>query len=129
MSRYICFSQNGQFDVSFEEVFSKAKNPGGFFRKKRFLGSIFGVFSCSVAISEPIYILAPGLKLNIPATLFYKKIISTSCSRVKDPHFLAQKQPKKAIFEKADYWGLKDPLEVRVQHKTLVLCFMLNSHL
>ena len=27
-----------------------------------------------------------------------------------------------AIFEKADYWGLKDPLEVRVQHKTLVLC-------
>ena len=26
-----------------------------------------------------------------------------------------------AIFEKADYWGLKDPLEVRVQHKTLVL--------
>ena len=26
-----------------------------------------------------------------------------------------------AIFEKADYWGLKDPLELRVQHKTLVL--------
>ena len=25
------------------------------------------------------------------------------------------------IFEKVDYWGLKDPLEVRVQHKTLVL--------
>ena len=54
MSRYICFSQNGRFDVSFEELFSKAKNPGGFFRKKRFLGSIFGFFSCSVAISEPI---------------------------------------------------------------------------
>ena len=33
MSRYICFSQNGPFDVSFEELFSKAKNPGGFFRK------------------------------------------------------------------------------------------------
>ena len=26
-----------------------------------------------------------------------------------------------AIFEKADYWGLKDPLEVRVQYETLVL--------
>ena len=33
MSRYICFSQIGPFDVSFEELFSKAKNPGGFFRK------------------------------------------------------------------------------------------------
>ena len=33
MSRYICFSQNGPFDVSFEELCSKAKNPGGFFRK------------------------------------------------------------------------------------------------
>ena len=54
MSRYICFSQNGCFDVSFEELFSKVQNPGGFFRKKRFLGSIFGFFSCSVAISEPI---------------------------------------------------------------------------
>ena len=55
------------------------------------------------------------------ATLFYKKIISTNRSRVNDPPILAQKQPKMAIFEKADYWGLKDPLEVRVQHKTLVL--------
>ena len=36
MSRYICFSQNGPFDVSFEELFSKAKNPGGFFRKNVF---------------------------------------------------------------------------------------------
>ena len=52
---------------------------------------------------------------------FIKKIISTNRSRVKDPHFLLQKQPKMAIFEKVDYWGLKDPLEVRVQHKTLVL--------
>ena len=32
----------------------------------------------------------------------------------------AQKQPKMAIFEKADYWGLKDPLEVLVQHKTCI---------
>ena len=36
MSRYICFSQNGRFDVRFEELVSKAKNPGGFLRKKRF---------------------------------------------------------------------------------------------
>ena len=33
MSRYICFSQIGLFDVSFEDLFSKAKIPGGFFRK------------------------------------------------------------------------------------------------
>ena len=33
MSRYICFSQIGLFDVSFEELFSKVQNPGGFFRK------------------------------------------------------------------------------------------------
>ena len=52
---------------------------------------------------------------------FIKKFISTNRSRVKDPHFLAKKQQKMPIFEKVDYWGLKDPLEVRVQHKTLVL--------
>ena len=33
MSRYICFSQIGPFDVCFEELFSKVQNPGGFFRK------------------------------------------------------------------------------------------------
>ena len=38
MSRYICFSQNGRFDVSFEELFSKVQNPGGFFRKIVFWG-------------------------------------------------------------------------------------------
>ena len=42
----------------------------------------------------------------------------TNRSRVNNPPILAQKQPKMAIFEKADYWGLKDPLEVRVQHET-----------
>ena len=36
MSRYICFSQNGRFDVRFEELVSKAKNPGGFLRKNVF---------------------------------------------------------------------------------------------
>ena len=56
----------------------------------------------------------------LPATLFYKKIILTNRSRVKDPHFLAKKQQKMAIFEKTEYWGLKDPLEVRVQHGTCI---------
>ena len=51
---------------------------------------------------------------------FIKKFISTNRSRVKDPHFLAKKQPKMAIFEKPGYWGLKDPLEVRVQHETCI---------
>ena len=44
----------------------------------------------------------------------------TNRSRVKDPHFLAKKQQKMAIFEKTEYWGLKDPLEVRVQHRTCI---------
>ena len=47
MSRYICFSQ-------FWGTFFKSSKSWGIFQKKRFLGSIFGVFSCSVAISEPI---------------------------------------------------------------------------
>ena len=51
---------------------------------------------------------------------FIKKFISTNRSRVKDPHFLAKKQQKMAIFEKTEYWGLKDPLEVRVQHGTCI---------
>ena len=55
-------------------------------------------------------------------TLFYnKKIILTNRSCVNKPPILAQKQQKMPIFEKVDYWGLEDPLEVRVQHKTLVL--------
>ena len=48
---------------------------------------------------------------------FIKKFILTNRSRVKDPHFLAQKQPKMDIFEKADYLGLKDPLEVWVHYE------------
>ena len=51
---------------------------------------------------------------------FIKKFISTNRSRVKDPHILAKKQQKMPIFEKVDYWGLKDPLEVRVQHETCI---------
>ena len=51
---------------------------------------------------------------------FIKKFILTNRSRVKDPHILAQKQQKMAIFEKTEYWGLKDPLEVRVQHGTYI---------
>ena len=51
---------------------------------------------------------------------FIKKFISTNRFLVKDPHFLAKKQQKMAIFEKVEYWGLKDPLEVRVQHGTCI---------
>ena len=36
----------------------------------------------------------------------------------QDPPILAQKQQKMAIFDKTDFWGLKYPLEVRVQHET-----------
>ena len=49
---------------------------------------------------------------------FIKKFISTNRSRVKDPHFLAKKQQKMAIFDKTYFWGLTYPLEVRIQHKT-----------
>ena len=42
----------------------------------------------------------------------------TNRSRVNDPPILAQKQQEMAIFDKADFWGLRYPLEVRVQHKT-----------
>ena len=37
MSRYICFSPNGQFDVRFEELVSKVQNPGGFLGKTDFI--------------------------------------------------------------------------------------------
>merc|ERR1712218_181164 len=33
---------------------------------------------------------------------------------------LAKKQQKMLFFEKVNYWGLKDPLEVRVQHETCI---------
>ena len=55
----------------------------------------------------------------LPGTLLYKKkFILTNRSRVNDPPILAQKQQKMAIFDKTDFWGLKYPLEVRVQHET-----------
>jgi len=49
---------------------------------------------------------------------FIKNFISTNRSRVNDPPILAQKQQKMAIFDKTDFWGLKHPLEVRVQSET-----------
>ena len=51
-------------------------------------------------------------------TLFYKIFILTNRSRVNDPPMLAQKQQEMAIFDKTDFWGLKYPPEVRVQHET-----------
>ena len=60
---------------------------------------------------------------------FIKKFISTNRSCVKDPHFLAKKQQKMPIFEKVEYWGPKDPLEVRVQHETCIyMGDTLSSH-
>ena len=41
----------------------------------------------------------------------------TNRSRVNDPRILSPKQPKVANFDKTDFWGLKYPLEVWVQHK------------
>ena len=41
--------QNDRFDVRIQELVSKAKNPGGFLRKKRFLGSIFLQFASCFA--------------------------------------------------------------------------------
>ena len=43
MSRYIGADQNDRFDVRMQELVSKAKNPGGFFEKKRFLNSILAL--------------------------------------------------------------------------------------
>ena len=39
-------------------------------------------------------------------------------SRVNDPPNLTPKQPKVATFDKTDFWGLKYPLDVWVEHKT-----------
>ena len=47
-----------------------------------------------------------------------KKKNLTNRSRDNDPPILAQKQQKMAIFDKTEVWGLKYPLEVRVQHET-----------
>ena len=41
-------------------------------------------------------------------------------SRVNDPPNLTPKQPKVATFDKTDFWGLKYPLEVWVEHKTCI---------
>ena len=54
MSRYICFSKIGPFDVSFEELFSKAKDPGGFFRKKTFFRVHFWLFFCNFRLYESL---------------------------------------------------------------------------
>ena len=77
MSRYICFSPNGQFDVRFEELVSKAKNPGGFLRKNVFRVH-FGLFAIFVLLRGHFCTnlhesLATELKLILLATLFYKK--------------------------------------------------------
>ena len=45
----------------------------------------------------------------------------TNRSRVKDPHILAPKQQKMAIFDKTDFWGLKYPLGCVSNMKHVVL--------
>ena len=51
-------------------------------------------------------ILAPGLKLILPAALFYKNFILTNRSRVNDAPILAPKQQKKAILDKVTFGAL-----------------------
>ena len=55
MSQYIGSDQKKKFDVRIQELVSKVQKNGGFLRKKRFSGSIFGFFSCSVVIFGPIF--------------------------------------------------------------------------
>ena len=116
------FQPNWPVWCMFWGTFFKSSKSWGIFQKNRFLGSVFGVFSCSAAISEPICMKfwLPGKNWFFTPPYFIKKFISTNRSRVKDPHFLAKKQQKMAFFEKTEYWGLKDPLEVRVQHGTCI---------
>ena len=56
--------------------------------------------------------------MNFMTTFFSEKFILTNRSCVNDLPILAQKQPKVAIFDKTDFWGLKYPPEVGVYHKT-----------
>ena len=60
-------------------------------------------------------ILAPELKLNLPANLFLKILILTNRFRINDPPILPPKRPKVAIFDKTDFLGLKYLPEVRVR--------------
>ena len=48
------FQPNWPVWCMFWGTFFKSSKSWGIFQKNRFLGSIFGVFSCSAAISEPI---------------------------------------------------------------------------
>ena len=54
MSRYIGSGQKKTVWYGDSGTGFKSSKNGPFLRKNVFLGSIFGVFSCSVAISEPI---------------------------------------------------------------------------
>ena len=54
----------------------------------------------------------------------------TNRSRINNPPILTQKQPKVAIFDKTDFWGLKYSPEVRVKRKTYYsrdTCSILNQ--
>ena len=67
MSQYIGSGQNNGFDVRIHELVSKVQNPGGFLRKKRVVGSIFGGFATFVLLRGHFCtnlhaILASGLK-------------------------------------------------------------------
>ena len=107
--------------MGIQELVSKVLNSGPFLRKQRFQGPFlgFGFFAIFVLLHGHFCtilheILAPGLKLILPATIFFKKIILINPSCVNDLPLLAQKQQKNGYFDIADFWGLKYPLEVRV---------------
>ena len=94
----------------FRNLFQKIKILGDFW-EKTFLGSIFGFFSCSVAIFGPICMkfFAPGLKLNLPATLFYKKIHFDQPFPRKRPPIFSPKTAKIGYFWKKLLLGPKIP--------------------
>ena len=101
------------------------KSWGIFEKKETIFWVSFWVFYnfCLVACPFCTYlykILVQGLKLILWPPYFIKKFILTDRSRVNDPPILAQKQQEMAFFDKTDFWGLKYPLEVRLQHETCI---------
>ena len=78
--------------------------------------------SCELLMTQVVNIVCSYVLLYHPFQP-YKSRHPWQPKESRRPPILNPKQPKVAIFDKFDFWGLKYPPEMQVQHKTCsIIC-------
>ena len=96
-----------------------------FLKVKQSKKSRYLQLSCELLMTQVVNIVCSYVLLYHPFQP-YKSRHPWQPKESRRPPILNPKQPKVAIFDKIDFWGLKYPPEMQVQHKT---CSLYAGHL